>query len=75
VRLRPSGNRLSETNAAGYGAIHSNGTFASHYYGTRISGLFTSRSKARGKIVVKPRTGQHWHRTAVHYRVHLMRRG
>lgn len=72
VRLRPSGNRLWETNA-GHGAIHSNGTFAWHGYGTRFSGHFTSKSKARGKIVVKPRPGQHWNRIAVHYRVHHVR--
>ena len=72
VRVRPSGNRLWEPNA-GHGAIHSNGTFAWHSYGTRFSGHFTSRSKARGKVVVKPQKGQHWNRTAVHYHVHHVR--
>jgi hypothetical protein len=69
VRLRPGGHRLWETNA-GHGAIHSNGSFAFHGSGTRFSGHFTSKSRARGKIVVKPQKGQHWHRTEVHYRVH-----
>jgi DNA-binding beta-propeller fold protein YncE len=68
VKLRPSGDRLWEPNA-GHGAIHSNGSFAFHGYGTRFSGQFTSKSKARGRIVVKPRKGQHWKRTEVHYRV------
>jgi DNA-binding beta-propeller fold protein YncE len=72
VRLRPSGNRLSEINA-GHGAIHSDGSFAFHGYGTRFSGQFTSRSRARGRIVVKPQEGQHWKRTEVHYRVHHAR--